>query len=89
MTEPNIENNYSENEIRAKIKSYLKFQNYMKDVADIVCQELGIEDPILSVELNPVGDTVFVNFVDSSFSFDAAFLWDQNLKGTIENYIDQ
>lgn len=80
---------YSEDIVRGRIYSYLKFQNYMKDVADIVCQELGIENPILSVDLSPSGDTVFVKFVDSSFSFDAAFLWDRNLKGTIENYIDQ
>jgi hypothetical protein len=80
---------YSEDFVRGRIYSYLKFKKYMTDIADLVCQELGIEDPILSVELNPNGDTVFVNFVDSSFSFDAAFLWDKNLKGTIENYINQ
>ena len=80
---------YNEDFVRGRIYSYLKFQNYMKDVADIVCQELGIEDPIISVDLSPSGDTVFVKFVDSSFGFDAAFLWDRNLKGTIENYIDQ
>lgn len=80
---------YSEDFVRGRIYSYLKFQKYMTDIADLVCQELGIEDPILSVELSPNGDTVFVKFVDSSFSFDAAFLWDKDLKGTIENYINQ
>jgi hypothetical protein len=80
---------YSEAFVRGRIYSYLKFQNYIKDIADKVCQELGIDDPILSVDLSPVGDRVFVKFIDGSFSFDAAFLWDQNLEDTLENYIDQ
>ena len=80
---------YSEAFVRGRIYRYLKFQNYMKDIADKVCQELGIDDPILSVDLSPVGDRVFVKFVESSFCFDSAFLWDQNLESTLENYLDQ
>jgi hypothetical protein len=80
---------YSEEFVRGRIYSYLKFQKYMTSIAEIVCKELDLDDKIISVSLNASGDTVFVNFEDSSFGFDSAFLWDRNLKGTIENYIDQ
>lgn len=80
---------YSEDFVRGRIYSYLKFQKYMTSIAQIVCKELDMNEKIISVQLNPPGDTVFVNFEDSSFGFDAAFLWNRNLKGTIENYIDQ
>ncbi len=61
----------------------------MTSIAEIVCKELDMDEKIVSVRLSSSGDTVFVEFEDSSFGFDAAFLWDKNLKGTIENYIDQ
>jgi hypothetical protein len=80
---------YSEEFVRGRIYSYLKFQKYMTSVAEIVCKELDMNDKIISVSLNSSGDTVFVEFEDSSFGFDSAFLWDKNLKGTIENYLDQ
>jgi len=80
---------YSEDFVRGRIYSYLKFQKYMTSIAEIVCKELDMNEKIISVQLNPSGDTVFVNFEESSFGFDSAFLWDRNLKGTIENYIDQ
>jgi hypothetical protein len=61
----------------------------MTSIAEIVCKELDMDENIVSVQLNSSGDTVFVDFEDGSFGFDAAFLWDKNLKGTLENYIDQ
>ena len=61
----------------------------MTSIAEIVCRELDMDEKIVSVRLNSSGDTVFVEFEDGSFEFDSAFLWDKNLKGTIENYIDQ
>ena len=80
---------YSEDFVRGRIYSYLKFNKYMTSVADIVCKELNIDDEIVSVSLNTSGDTVFVYFKDNSFGFDSCFLWDKNLKNTIENYIEQ
>ena len=80
---------YSEEFVRGRIYSYLKFQKYMTSIAEIVCKELDMNEKIVSVSLNSSGDTVFVQFEDSSFGFDSAFLWDRNLKDTIENYIDQ
>jgi hypothetical protein len=80
---------YSEEFVRGRIYSYLRFQKYMIKIAEIVCKELDMDEKIISVSLNPSGDTVFVKFEDGEFGFDSNFLWDKNLKGTIENYIDQ
>ena len=80
---------YSEAFVRGRMYSYLKFEKYMTSVAEIVCKELDIDDEIVSVSLNTSGDTVFVYFKDNSFGFDSCFLWDKNLKNTIENYIEQ
>jgi len=80
---------YSEAFVRGRMYSYLKFEKYMTSVAEIVCKELDIDDEIVSVSLNTSGDTVFVYFEDNSFGFDSCFLWDKNLKNTIENYLDQ
>ena len=80
---------YSETFVRGRMYSYLKFEKYITSVAEIVCKELDIDDEIVSVSLNTSGDTVFVYFEDNSFGFDSCFLWDKNLKNTIENYLDQ
>jgi hypothetical protein len=80
---------YSEAFVRGRMYSYLKFEKYMTSVADIVCKELDIDDEIVSVSLNTSGNTVFVYFKDNSLGFDSCFLWDKNLKNTIENYIEQ
>ena len=80
---------YSEDYVRGRIYSYLRFNKYMTYVAEIVCKELGYDDKIISVNLNASGNTVFVNFEESSFGFEANFLWDRNLKDTIENYLNQ
>jgi len=80
---------YSEAFVRGRMYSYLKFEKYITSVAEIVCKELDIDDEIVSVSLNASGDTVFVYFKDNSFGFDSCFLWDKNLKNTIENYIEQ
>ena len=80
---------YSEAFVRGRMYSYLKFEKYMTSVAEIVCKELDIDDEIVSVSLNTSGDTVFVYFKDNSFGFDSCFLWDKNLKNTIENYLNQ
>jgi hypothetical protein len=80
---------YSEAFVRGRMYSYHKFEKYMTSVAEIVCKELDIDDEIVSVSLNTSGDTVFVYFKDNSFGFDSCFLWDKNLKNTIENYLNQ
>ena len=77
---------YSEDFVRGRIYSYLKFQKYMESVAKIVCDELDY-GKFKSVRLDPKGDTVWVEFEETEFGFDASFLWDKNLKETIERHM--
>ena len=77
---------YSEDFVRGRIYSYLKFQKYMESVAKIVCDELDY-GKFKSVRLDPKGDTVWVEFEETEFGFDASFLWDKKLKETIERHM--
>ena len=79
---------YSEDFVRGRIYSYLKFQKYMESIAKIVCDELNFGN-FKSVRLDPKGDFIWVTFEDSEFGFDACYLWDKDIKGNIENYINQ
>lgn len=79
---------YTEDYVRGRIYSYLKFQKYIYNISEIVCKELGYDKPI-SASLDPKGDTVWVEFKDSSFGFDSKYLWDKDLKNTLQNYLDQ
>ena len=58
----------------------------MESVAKIVCDELDY-GKFKSVRLDPKGDTVWVEFEESEFGFDASFLWDKKLKETIERHM--
>jgi hypothetical protein len=80
---------YSEDFVRGRIYSYLKFNKYMLYVAKIVCAELGMDSEIIKVSLGPKGDFVQVEFKDGDFLFEAAFLWDKNIEGTILNMIGE
>ena len=40
---------YSEEFIRGRIYSYLRFQKYMTKIAEIVCKELDMDEKIISV----------------------------------------
>ena len=77
---------YPHEYVSARIYGYLKFKKYVRKIAEIVCAELQYDQEILDVNITPDGKTVWVNFKDSDFGFDAAFLWDRNLKETLKKY---
>ena len=77
---------YSHEYVSARIYGYLKFKKYAIKIAEIVCAELQYDQEILDVNISPDGKTVWVNFKDSDFGFDVAFLWDKNLKETLKKY---
>lgn len=79
---------YSEDFVRGRIYSYLKFQKYMESVAKIVCNELDY-GVFKSVRLDSKGDTVWVEFEETEFGFDASFLWNKDIKNLIGNYLNQ
>ena len=79
---------YSEDFVRGRIYSYLKFQKYIESVAKIVCNEMDY-GVFKSVRLDPKGDTVWVEFEETEFGFDASFLWDKDIKENIDKYLNQ
>ena len=80
---------YTEDFVRGRIYSYLKFNKYMLYVAKIVCDELAIDSEIVKVSLVPEGDFVLVEFKEYDFMFDANYLWDKDIKGSILNLMDE
>ena len=71
---------YSEEFVRGRMYSYLRFQKYMTSVAEIVCKELDMDEKIVSVRLSSSGDTVFVEFEDSSLDLMLLFFGIRILK---------
>jgi hypothetical protein len=77
---------YSHEYVSARIYGYLKFKKYVRNIAEIVCAELQYDQEILDVNISHDGKTVWVNFKDSDFGFDAALLWDKNIRNTVQSY---
>ena len=78
---------YSEDFVRGRIYSYLKFKKYLRSIAKIVCEKLQYDQEIIDVNITSDGKTVWVTFKESEFGFDASFLWDKKLKETIERHM--
>jgi hypothetical protein len=79
---------YNEDVTRGRIYRYLNFHKYMESAAKIVCDELDYSK-FKSVRLDPIGDTVWVEFEETEFGFDSSFLWNKDIKGNVENYLNQ
>jgi len=74
---------YSESYIRGRIYSYLKFKKYMKEIADIFCEEFHLDkSQVLGLDLSEDGKTVFLNFEDGEIGFASELLWDKNARET-------
>jgi hypothetical protein len=74
---------YSESYIRGRIYSYLKFKKYMKQIANIFCEEFHLDkNKVIGLDLSDDGKTVFLNFEDGEIGFAAELLWDQNVRET-------
>ena len=72
---------YNEAYVRGRIYSYLKFQKYMKEIADIFCEEFHLEkSEVQHVFLSKDGKTVYLRFDESEIGFSSEFLWDQNVR---------
>ena len=78
---------YSEDFVRGRIYSYLKFKKYLRSIAKIVCEKLQYDQEIIDVNITSDGKTVWVTFKESEFGFDSALLWDKKLKETIEGHM--
>jgi len=76
---------YSEEYVRGRIYSYLKFHKYLKSIAKIVCEvwDFKYED-MLGIELSEDGKIVWMHFEVIDFGFDSDLLWDKNIRETLE-----
>ena len=76
---------YSEEYVRGRIYSYLKFHKYLKSIAKIVCEvwDFKYED-MLGIELSEDGKIVWMHFEVTDFGFDSDLLWDKNIRETLE-----
>ena len=79
---------YPHEYISARIYGFLKFKKYLNSVAKIVCEELDIDEEIIDVNITPDSKTVWVIFKEHEFGFDTALLWDQNIRKTVQSYLD-
>ena len=77
-------NIYSEDYVRGRIYSFLRFKKYMKKVADIVCEEFQHDkNDIIEVSLSDDGTTVWIHFDSGTVGFASELLWDKNVRETI------
>ena len=82
--EPRI---YSEEYVRGRIWSFTRFNKYLRQVAEIICEEMQENEEIIDVNMSPDGKTVWVSFKDSEFGFDSALLWDKDVRKTVQKYL--
>ncbi len=77
-TEPLI---YTEDYIRGRIYSFVKFKKYMKQVADIFCEEFHLnKNEVIGLDLTDDGKIVYLIFENGEIGFASDFLWDQNVR---------
>ncbi len=73
----------SEQYIRGRIYSHLRFKKYMQEIANIFCEEFLLDkDELITVDLSEDGKTVFLIFKDGDIGFASELLWDKNVRET-------
>jgi len=80
MSDPKI---LSEQYIRGRIWSFIRFKKYLEQIAHIFCEEFFYDKyEIVDVNLSDDGKTVWIHFKDGTLGFDSALLWDKNVRET-------
>ena len=78
--EPKI---YSEEYIKGRIYSFVRFRKYLHEIAFIFCEEYQYDkDDIIEVSLSDDGKTVWVHFDSGTIGFASELLWDKNVRET-------
>ena len=58
---------YSQEYIQARIYSYIKFKKYMKDIADIFCEEFYLDkSQVLGIDLSSA-NTLTISLIKNGF----------------------
>ena len=75
----------SEQYVRGRIYSIVKFKKYLKEIAYIFCEEFQYDkDDIIEVSLSDDGKTVWIHFDSGTIGFASELLWDQNVRETFK-----
>ena len=75
----------SEQYVKGRIWSFVRFKKYLHEIAYIFCEELQYEqDDIVEVSVSDDGKTVWIHFVDGTIGFSSELLWDQNIRETLK-----
>jgi hypothetical protein len=84
-TEPKI---HSEEYVRSRIYSFIKFKAYLRKIASIFCEEFQYDkDDIIEVSMSDDSKTVWIHFDSGTIGFASELLWDQNVRETFKkNY---
>ena len=81
-TDPKI---YSEEYVRGRIYSFIRFHAYLRKIASIFCEEFQYDkDDIIEVCLSDDGKTVWVHFDSGTIGFASELLWDKNVRETFK-----
>ena len=81
-TDPKI---YSEEYVRGRIYSFIRFHAYLRKIASIFCEEFQYnKDDIIEVCLSDDGKTVWVHFDSGTIGFASELLWDKNVRETFK-----
>jgi len=79
-TDPKI---LSEQYIRGRIYSFVRFKKYLLEIAHICCEEFQHDkNDIIEVSLSDDGTTVWIHFDSGTVGFASELLWDQNVRET-------
>ena len=74
---------YSEEYVRGRIYSFIRFHAYLRKIASIFCEEFQYDkDDIVEVCLSDDGKTVWVHFDSGTIGFASELLWDKNVRET-------
>ena len=84
-TDPKI---YSEEYVKGRIWSFIRFHAYLRKIASIFCEEFQYDkDDIVEVSMSDDGKTVWVHFDSGTIGFASELLWDKNVRETFrKNY---
>jgi hypothetical protein len=73
----------SEQYVRGRMYSFIRFKKYLQEVANIFCEEFQYDkDDIIEVSLSDDGKTVWVHFDSGTIGFASELLWDKNVRET-------
>ena len=75
----------SEQYVRGRIWSFVRFQKYLREIAYIFCEEFHYsKDDIIEVSMSDDGKTVWIYYDSGTIGFASEFLWDKNVRETLK-----